>query len=275
MVLLQLLSIPTDHNFSDYLSCGVEGFLFPLKDFSCDFFSYFTLEEIENFRKEKKEVPCFVIINKMIENKEIEKLRKTMVALDQMKIDGIYFYDLAILQIKKEESLMVPLSFFQTHMATNSETLNFYVGQGVSGAFLSNEITLEEIKQISEHSLCSFTGLLVGYPTVAMSKRKLLSNLSMKSPLDIKEPVSGQNYLVLEQGEGTSFLYGKRLNASSVYDSLREVLTYGVIKQDDLDHDTYCEVIRNFKNFNQERIDALIGRNRGFFFRKSIYRVKK
>lgn len=272
---MQLLSIPTDHNFSDYLACGIDGFLFPLEDFSCDFFSFFSLDEIKKFREEKSTVPCFIIMNKMIENKDLDCLRKTLIELDAIKIDGVYFYDLAILQMKSEESLSIPLFLFQTHMVTNSKTLNFYQKYGVSGAFLSNEITFEEMKKIAQGTSCFLTGLLVGYPVVAMSKRKLLSNLSMKSPLTIKEPKYEQKYFVLEGKEGTSFLYGKRFNASFVYSELKGILIYGVLKQDDFTTDTYCEVIRHYKNFNQERVDALVGRNRGFFYRKSIYRVKK
>lgn len=58
---MQLLSIPTDHNFSDYLACGIDGFLFPLEDFSCDFFSFFLWMKSKS--SERKRVRCLVLLS--------------------------------------------------------------------------------------------------------------------------------------------------------------------------------------------------------------------
>ena len=46
-----------------------------------------------------------------------------------------------------------------------------------------------------------------------------------------------------------------------------------VIYQDDLDNDTVNKLVGDIKTNNIKEIDELVGRNRGFLNRKTIYKV--
>lgn len=50
-------------------------------------------------------------------------------------------------------------------------------------------------------------------------------------------------------------------------------LDYGIVYQDDLDNDTVNKLVEDIKTNNIKEIDELVGRNRGFLNRKTIYKV--
>ncbi len=278
---MKLLGIVNEKDFLFYKKSSLAGYIFPLKDWAVDYVSYFTLEEI---KKKKKEFPnklFFVIINRMIFNQDLAKLEEIIQDLAKIKIDGLFYYDNAILEIINHRKINIPLYFNKTHMVTNANTLNFYHDYGVKGAYLSNEITLEEIKQIRKHTKIELAVMLMGFPTVAMSHRKLITNdgkanqKKIENPIKMIEPISKQEYLVSEEKHGTSFHYGKRMNASICYKELKEIgIDYGILVQDDLDSTKYLQLVDAFLKNQTREIDAFIGRNRCFLYRKTIYRVK-
>lgn len=265
------------------MSKGCDGFLFPLSTFACDYEYYYTLEEVKKFKEKYKDALCFIVMNKLYQNKELDSLTKILKEINKLNITGVLFYDLAVLQIVKEEKLEIPLYWNQTHMVTNSDTANFYFEHGVSGIYLANEITLDEIVAIKRKSKGKVMMMLTGYPVVAMSKRKLVTNYYKgqqkeieKQELNIKEPISKQEFRVLENKDGTSFISSKRFSAARIYETLvEEKIDYGVLEQGELTSDEFLEVIHNFKEFDKERLDKLLGKNTNFFYRRSIYRVKK
>ncbi len=52
-------------------------------------------------------------------------------------------------------------------------------------------------------------------------------------------------------------------------------LDYGIVYQDDLDNDTVNKLVEDIKTNNIKEIDELVGRNRGFLNRKTIYQVER
>ena len=61
-------------------------------------------------------------------------------------------------------------------MVNNYKTCNYYHSKGVKYALLSKEITLEEIKEMITKSKIEAMVETVSMPSVAFSKRKLLTN---------------------------------------------------------------------------------------------------
>ena len=114
-----------------------------------------------------------------------------------------------------------------------------------------------------------------------MSRRNLLTsyfankNKSKSEIITIKEPKSGQEFIVKEDSNGTTFFYNRRLNLSNVFKELVECgINYGIIEQGDYNSDEYKELIKAYVSFNKLKIDELAGRNRGFLYRETIYKVK-
>lgn len=281
MIILKLLGVINDDHYQKYLESGLSGFLFALKGFSCDYDRVYTLEEIRKIKLTYPTSQCFIVMNKMMYQKDLNGLLNALEEIEKMKVDGILFYDNSIPYLVKQKKLSIPLYLHQTHFVTNSQMINEYASLGVSGAYLSNEITKQEIVTIASKTDLNLMMMLVGYPVVAMSKRKLVHNYFKNNGKDYQEeikviePSSKQNYIVKETNEGTSFLYGKRLNASICYLELENIIEYGIVKQDDLCYDSYQKLISAFRAADLKAIDQIVGHNRGFLFRKTIYQVKK
>lgn len=277
---MKLLGVIRDDNYLEYLETGLDGLLLPLENFSVDYFKYYSIDEIKKYKNSTNKL-CFVVINKMIFNEELDNLLAVLKELEHIKVDGVFFYDLAVVNLVKENNLSLNLIYNATNMVTNSDTINLYYDLGIKGAYLSNEITKDEVLKIRENTKSDLFTLLLGTPVVAMSRRGLLSSYFLNKKetgsalITIKEPKSGQEFLVKEDENGTTFFYKKRLNLSNVYKEFLEAgINYGIIEQGDYSSDQYKELIKSYVNFNKRKIDELVGHNRGFLYRKTIYRVR-
>lgn len=290
---MKLVVQPITDDYQSYIDQGADAFLLGLSRFCGDFKRTHTLDEIKEIKKKFPKIEIFISINKMIYDQDLDALSHILVELDKLNVTGVCFYDLAILQLKQELNLSLDLVWNQTHMVTNVKTCNYYYQNGVSYSNLSSEITLDEMIEIKNYTKMKCMTLLFGYPVVAQSKRKLLSNYydflkkDGKKELVITEPVSKQEYLVREDETATTFLYHRLLNGSKSYLSLLEIgFDYGILKEDDVDKNLFLAVLGNYSKIkdgnsvNHElwlrQMDDLIPSSyTGFFNQKTIFKVKK
>ena len=204
---------------------NVDGLILSLKDYSIGSNVYFDLDEIKEIvNNTSKEI--FINMNNNIMNNEIDELKELLIELDKLKVTGIFFYDIAILEIKRKLNLSVDLIWSQTHMVNNYKTCDYYYSKGVKYALLGKEITLEEIKEIINKSKIISMVEIVSIPNIAFSKRKLLTNFykdlnkKINYELEIEEKVSHDKYLVKEEDKGTSFYQNKIMNGTSIIKEL-------------------------------------------------------
>lgn len=285
---MEMIVIPSNKVLTSYINKGIKNFILPIEKFSCDYKDKFSPEEIEEITKKYPKVSIFVVINKPIFNEEIEQLKKVLKRLDKLQIKGILFYDISIIRLKKELSLNVDLVWNNTHMVTNYKTCNYYLEKNVKYGVLSSEITLDEMLEIKNNTKMILMCLVVGYPTIAFSKRKLLSNYykyyneESKDNLTVFETVTNDKYKLTESNAGTSFKYGNILNGSSIMRKLViNKFDYAILKEEDIDSNLFLKLVEEFTNYSVDKdvefisnINSLIGLNTGFFYKKSIYKVK-
>lgn len=284
---MKLLIEPSNKN-KLYLDI-VDGIILPLDDLAVESSIYFTLEEIEKISKNYNNGEIFVKINKNLMNDDIDKVRDALIKLDKLKVKGIFFYDLAILQLKKELNLEVDLVWNQTHMVNNYKTCNYYFEKGVKYALLGKEITLDEIKEILDKSKINSMVEVVSRPSVAFSKRKLVSNYlknegrDLENKLTIKEKITDTFYDVLEDKNGTSFYLNKIMNGTSIIKELFDSgCSYIIFREYGLE-DYFFQLIIDTKKYilngclEKDYVDKykILGDDTNFFFKKTIYRVKK
>lgn len=265
----------------------VDGIILPLEGFSVESKCFFTLEEIKSISSRVK-CEVFVKVNKNFMNEDIEALKSVLLELDNCNISGIFFYDLAVLELKKELSLRVPLVWNQTHMVNNYKTCDYYYSKGVKYALLGKEITLEEIVEITTLSKISTMVEVVSKPSVAFSKRLLVTNYFKDlgkegdSSLTIHERGTDQDYELFENNDGTSFFLDIITNGTGVISDLYKACVpyiimreYGIDCFKELLVDT-MEYIKG-KCMDNSYIEKYkkLGDSTNFFFRKTIYKVKK
>lgn len=282
-VLVEVMS----KEISNYIdSC--DALLLGLENFSVLNSVTFSFNEIKEIVKQYPKIEVFVKMDKNIFNSEVEEVRRVLLELEQMSVCGIFFYDLSLLQLKQELNLSIPLVWSQTHMVTNSRTCDYYYHQGVRYALLSKEITLDEITSIAKESAIGTIVEVVSLPSVGYSRRKLVHNYyedlgdTGSSTLSVLEKITNKKYLVKEENSGTGFLLDEVLNGTSVISDLYQAnVDYVLFREEGIP--TFLELIRDTKKYIAggcsdgsyvEKYKKL-GDSTGFFFKKTIYRVKK
>jgi collagenase-like PrtC family protease len=229
----------------------------------------------------------FIKINKNLENDDIEDIKNILIELDNIGVSGVFFYDLAILELKRELNLKLDLVWNQTHMVNNFETCNYYHSKGCKYALLGKEITLDEIKEIIEKSNITCMVEVVSRPSVAFSKRSLVTNYykdmgkEEKHEILIHEKVSDDDYRVVENDLGTTFFLNTITNGTSIIKDLFDTgCPYIIFREYGIDN--FSELIDDTMNYiNNKCSDSgyiekykKLGDSTNFFFKKTIYKVK-
>ena len=282
---MKLLAESSFKNISYYDS--IDGIILPLEGYSVESTNYFTIDEIEDIVKNKK-CEVFVKLNKNFFNDDIEPLKVILKKLDELKVSGIFFYDLGVLQLHKELNLSVPLIWNQTHMVNNYRTCDYYYEKGVKYALLGKEITLEEIIEIIKKSKITSMVEVVSKPSVAFSYRKLITNYykdlgkNGTNKLTVKEKVTNTNYNLFEDSNGTSFFMDIITNGTGVIKDLYDAgCKYIIMREngvplfDELLKDTKDYISNNCNDTNYVEKYKRLGDSTNFFFKKTIYKVKK
>lgn len=272
------------------LSKYTDGLILSLKNYSSQSYLTYTFEEIEQIIKDNPDKEIFINLNKNFFNDEIESLKEILLKIDKLNVKGIFFYDLAILQLKKECNLKTNLIWSQTYMVNNYKTCNYYHSKGVKYALLSKEITLEEIKEMITKSKIEAMVETVSMPSVAFSKRKLLTNYyhnlnkEAKKNLVVTEKATNEEYQVLEDETGTNFFLNKITNATSIIKELYSCnCPYIILREYGIDHELFKELLIDTQKYieskcqDEEYINKYESLNdfTNFFFKKTIYQVKK
>ncbi|MEG2511509.1 MAG: U32 family peptidase [Bacilli bacterium] len=294
---MKLMVCPNNRDIKEQLNLGVKSFLFGVKDFSINDNNALTLDDIISFRKEYPNIELFLSMDKNLFNNELELTRELLVKFNELEIAGIFFYDQAILNIWQELSLTVPLVWNQTHLVTNYNTCNYYSELGVKYGLLANEITLEEMLEIRSKSKLLLMVNLLGYPVMAHSKRKLLTNYFNYTKsfqedriYTLKEPNKDDKYLIKENNIGTCLYNGLLFHAtSSLFDYVKQDFAYGIIYMENISSSKINEVItiyqeilkgNTYSSLEQAELirvvnNILESNNTGFLYKKTIYKVKR
>ena len=266
---------------------NTDGIILALDNYSVESIVSFSIDEIKEIKK-NTDKKIFIKINKNLMNDDIEDVKNKLIELDKLGVDGVFFYDLAILELKRELGLSIDLVWNQTHMVNNYKTCDYYYSKGVKYALLGKEITLDEIIEIINKSKITSMVEVVSKPSVAFSKRKLITNYykdlgkSSSNELIVTEKVTDSNYHLVEDNNGTSFYLDIVTNGTSVIKELFENNCQYIIMRE-FGVDSFEELIKDTKNYisnNCVDMDYVskykkLGDSTNFFFKKTIYKVKK
>ena len=263
---------------------NADAFLFGIKGLSI--FNTCTIS-INKLKKlvQNTDKEIFVSIDKNIFDKDLKYLEKVLVELSNLNIKGLFFYDLSVLYLVKKLNLDIDLIWNQNYLVTNYKTCNYYKEEGIKGAYISSEITLNEIKDIRKNTKLTLFLNVFGYQMMAFSKRKLISsyfkyikrfNLKKNNYMiekDIKYPVK-------ETKEGTIFLSNYILNALSLMEDIKKInIDYIVLDEYMIkDFDKVLDIYRKalIKKVSTKEIDNMFtNTSLGFLEKETIYKVKK
>lgn len=285
---MKLVVKPTTKNINDYKDKGINTFLFALEGFSSNQVFTFTYDELKEIRKDTN-LSMYVLFERNFFEDELSSVKDMLEKLDKLNIDGLFFYDLAVLKIVKDNNYNIPLVLNQNFLGTNASIYNFYKNEGVEKAVLSSEITLDEIKEIISDSKMKFILPVFGYPLMAISRRSFIKNyLDFVNEDDICSKhyliEKDKKYPIVENDAGTIILNDKINNLLPVLEELPNDLEI-LCDETEISHDLFLKVLDEYISWMENgykdaikyanNISNIVPTSLGFLYTKTIYKVKK
>lgn len=268
--------------YADAILLGIENFSVNFTEIALKELSK-VVEEIKN---EKKEI--FISLNKNIHNGDLENLEKILIECNKLKVDGIFYYDVAVYQIHHRLMLDLPLIWSAEHLTTNQYTIQYWNDFGISGVFLSNEITKSEILEIKNTSSVVCFVQVFGYLPMYVSKRHAIQNYLNQFHLDrdSKEYYLWKEnckYPILERKSGTEIYSSFILNAIDEYlEYKNNKMEYTFISGFEIPLEKFKKVLSCFRSVTEEnrqkmkeQIESLFPNTGiGFLYKETVYQVK-
>ena len=270
------------------------SFIIGLKDYCVNYYEA-SISDIEKVLNKYPTIELFVSLNKNIFNDDLQELKIMLMQLTKIKIKGLIFYDLSILNMVKELDLDIPLVIAQDHLITNYNICNYYCEKGVEYAYLSSDITKDEIIEISKKSNIKLMTFFFGNILITHSKRKLLTNYyeyyniahREKSGLIKEKNKEEETYYIEENKIGTNILTKKILNGADFFYELKDKIEYAILDSNVRDDkfNNFLDIVELYSLALKEKIseEEFVEKNKkimgkelysGFFDKKTIYKVK-
>ena len=170
-------------------------------------------------------------------------------------------------------------------MTNNYYTTNFWYENGVEYTWVSNDITLREMKEIKENTKASLMVTLFGYIPIFASRRHLVKNYLKTFNLESNNTINyiskeGKTYPLVDDSLGTYGYSDFILNG--INEKLLLDYDYIVLNSFLIEEDTFIKVLDIFNSVNEDNVldkekeinDMLLNTKKGFFYEETVYKVK-
>ena len=172
-IVSKILTIPSTLDEIKKTKDIVDGFIIGIKDMSVNM--NLEIDDL-SILNEIKDKDIFISINKNIHNTELDKLKQILKDLNNYKIKGVLYSDVALVNLSKKFKLNYDLVWSSEHSVTNYNTINYYNSLGVKYAYLSSDITIEEVKEIKKNTKSKLLFNIFGYLPMFVSRRHIVKN---------------------------------------------------------------------------------------------------
>ena len=284
---MKLLIMPNSIKQTEDLINKVDGIIVGLDKLSINMpkkFSYGEIKELIKLCKHNnKEI--FISLNKNMYNSDLPYLKEILIDLEKLNINGILYYDIALVNMKDELNLKTPLVWNQEHLTTNFLTSNYWYDFGALYTYLSSEITVTEINEICLNAKAKTMVTMFGYLPMFASRRHLVKNyLETFNIIDNSKTnyleKEGKIYQIIDDENGTIAYSSHVLNG--IEEVLKIKTDYIVLNSFSINDDIFKEVVLMYRDVNndnvkeyKERIDSMLPTDLGFLYKETIYKVKK
>lgn len=257
------------------LNYNCDGFIIGMEGYSISFDNVYNIEEIKKIVNNNPDKDIFVAFNRMIFNSELSMYKETLLKIDKVSLKGIIVNDIAALTYNLNNNVILD----QKHLNNSYLSINHYINNGVKGAILTNDITIDEISEIKANTKAILFKQVFGLPHLSTSVRRLVTNyldyfkIDKKSKLYyICENNSDKYYHVKEDYFGTHIYGDKVLN---ILDKNIDV-DYVILDSYLLNKENFKEVFNMYMNkeIDMNKINDMFTCDDGFINRKTVYKVK-
>ena len=164
----------------------------------------------------------------------------------------------------------IPLVIYQDHLNLSILSNKFYNDMGINYAYISSDITKEEIRDIKLNTKSKLFITAYGYVPIFYSRRYLLSNYFEYIDKSYKKDVFylDNEYPIKESDFGTIIYSNKIINLINELDKL-DFIDYIVMDSFNIDRQEFNEMVNKF--INKDKVEDTYT---GFLDKKTIYKVK-
>lgn len=281
----KILTIPSSIDEINETKNIVDGYIIGIEDMSVNTNMCISINNL-SLLEEISDKDIFISINKNMHNSDLDNIKNILIELNKYNIKGVLYYDVAVLNIYRKLNLNYDLVLATEHATTNYNTINYWNSFGVNYAYLSSDITEEEMVTISKNCKVKLMTTLFGYLPMFVSKRHIVKNYLEHFELQDNSTVNyiekeGKTYPIIDNNVGTSVYSANILNG--IKSSLNINLDYIVLNGFDIELKKFIDVINMFKNIDKDnvieyydKINSMFSNiDEGFLNTKTIYRVKK
>jgi len=204
----------------------------------------------------QKEV--FLLLNKIFTDKELKLVKDYLKGLPVDKITGFIGADIGLLSVMDELGLTDKFVYNPETLLTNDVDFNDLSSAHIKGAFVSKEITLEDILEIGQLKKYDLFYFGHGHMSMFYSKRQMLqtfkdykneaNNLHQDQNLRLSEAKRlDETYPILEDDAGTHVFRGHIFNSFKALDALSSVVDYFVVDSLFLDDNYATKIILMYR----------------------------
>ena len=283
-----------DLNQMKNLSAYVDGFLIGHDRFGTRLTNSFSIPDlkmgIKNAKFLRKEV--FLLCNQMFTDEQLDALEVFLKEINLEKVDGVIVADLGAMERIKVLGYVSKVIYNPETLLTNTYDVNFLSAEGIYGAYIAKEITLNDIKEIAKHKALKLFMVGHGHLNMFYSKRQLIDNFMQYNNIEhkyhnqqnlkiIEENRKDNPYPVLEDQAGTHVFRSQVFSSLNHLDELEPFIDYMVIDtifKDDVYAMTIAALYKD-KITDELLIDEIKKSydeiwDDGFFYKKTIYKNK-
>ncbi|MDR4508887.1 MAG: U32 family peptidase [Candidatus Brocadiaceae bacterium] len=167
----------------------------------------------------------YVALNIFARNYHIRTIRPYLKELAKIPIDAVIVSDPGILLSLKETAPHIPVHLSTQANTTNVKSVEFWQKQGIKRTILARELTLGEIKEITDNTVLETEVFVHGAMCMSYSGRCLLSSFMSNRHANLgdcshscrwkyilkEENRPGESYPVMEDENGTFIMSSKDL----------------------------------------------------------------
>ena len=267
----KIIVIPSslDHMY-ELTSYNIDGFIVSIKNLSANQSFEVDYKDLELVIDKIKNKEVILLINKMMHSSDIELLREVLKKVSTLKVDKIMYYDNSVYMLSQELKLNIPLVIYQDHLNLSILSNKFYNDMGINYAYISSDITKEEIRDIKLNTKSKLFITAYGYVPIFYSRRYLLSNYFEYIDKSYKKDVFylDNEYPIKESDFGTIIYSNKIINLINELDKL-DFIDYIVMDSFNIDRQEFNEMVNKF--INKDKVEDTYT---GFLDKKTIYKVK-
>ena len=260
-----------------------DGLILSIEKYSVNVRYQINLDEIKRICKDFHDKDIFVSINKNIENDELEDIENILLELNQCNIKGVFYSDVSIVTYK--DKLNYELVWAQEHLVTNYETINYWNQFGVNYAYLSSDITKDEMISIKNNTKVNLICNLFGYTSMFVSKRHIVNNYLDKFSINNKSKLfflkkEGKEYPIVDKNYTSAF-------SNNIFNGIKEYYnispSYYVCNGFLIENTKFSKVLSLIGNINVNNVEKIYDDvnkmfdniDTGFLYNETISKVKK